>query len=211
MKPARDPRAHGGGRRRDDGHPRGAMVTHQRPSAQAHFDIIAESVTQGLMNVGLQTGVPTIMGVLTVNDEKQARSRRARLGRDRGARSGRDRSNIFARDPGARSRRVTSCFRRSNDRRARSATARSGAWPRSRWHCCGRLRSAARGVNSSWASVILMSRATRASRRRLGRSRSDSEEWTQSGPRAARAAPRATRATRAGRARLRSNNDVSIY
>ena len=38
----------------------------------AHFDIIAESVTQGLMNVGLQTGVPTIMGILTVNDEKQA-------------------------------------------------------------------------------------------------------------------------------------------
>ena len=52
------------------------MLTRRPPSSQAHFDIIAESVTSGLMNVGLQTGVPTIMGVLTVNDEKQARSLR---------------------------------------------------------------------------------------------------------------------------------------
>eukprot|EP00965_Chrysotila_dentata_P120125 3973048-Pleurochrysis_carterae.AAC.3 len=40
-----------------------------------HFEVIAESVTSGLMNVGLQTGIPVVFGVLTVNDEKQAKDR----------------------------------------------------------------------------------------------------------------------------------------
>lgn len=36
-----------------------------------HFEVIADQVTSGLMSVGLQTGVPVLMGVLTVNDEAQ--------------------------------------------------------------------------------------------------------------------------------------------
>jgi len=37
-----------------------------------HFEVIAESVTKGLMDVGLSTGIPVIFGVLTVNTEEQA-------------------------------------------------------------------------------------------------------------------------------------------
>ena len=37
-----------------------------------HFEVIADTVTSGLMSVGLQTGVPILMGVLTVDDEEQA-------------------------------------------------------------------------------------------------------------------------------------------
>eukprot|EP00316_Scyphosphaera_apsteinii_P013115 CAMPEP_0119308550 /NCGR_PEP_ID=MMETSP1333-20130426/11532_1 /TAXON_ID=418940 /ORGANISM="Scyphosphaera apsteinii, Strain RCC1455" /LENGTH=214 /DNA_ID=CAMNT_0007312353 /DNA_START=155 /DNA_END=800 /DNA_ORIENTATION=- len=37
-----------------------------------HFEVISESVTSGLMNVGLQTGVPVIFGVLTCMNNKQA-------------------------------------------------------------------------------------------------------------------------------------------
>jgi len=40
-----------------------------------HFEVIAQSVTKGLMDVGLSTGVPVIFGVLTVNDEEQAKYR----------------------------------------------------------------------------------------------------------------------------------------
>lgn len=40
-----------------------------------HFEVIAESVTKGLMDVGLSTGVPVIFGVLTVNTEEQAKDR----------------------------------------------------------------------------------------------------------------------------------------
>jgi len=40
-----------------------------------HFEVIAKSVTDGLMQVGLSTGLPIIFGVLTVNDEQQAVSR----------------------------------------------------------------------------------------------------------------------------------------
>ncbi|KAL1511826.1 hypothetical protein AB1Y20_005111 [Prymnesium parvum] len=40
-----------------------------------HFEVIADQVTSGLMSVGLQTGIPILMGVLTVNDEEQAKSR----------------------------------------------------------------------------------------------------------------------------------------
>jgi len=40
-----------------------------------HFDVIAESVTSGLMQIGMSTGVPIIFGVLTTNDEAQATDR----------------------------------------------------------------------------------------------------------------------------------------
>ena len=40
-----------------------------------HFEVISESVTKGLMDVGLSTGVPVIFGVLTVNTEQQAKDR----------------------------------------------------------------------------------------------------------------------------------------
>jgi len=40
-----------------------------------HFEVIADNVAQSLMSVGLQTGVPIIFGVLTVNTEEQAKYR----------------------------------------------------------------------------------------------------------------------------------------
>lgn len=40
-----------------------------------HFEYIAEAVSQGLMRVGLDAGVPVIFGLLTVLDEKQAMMR----------------------------------------------------------------------------------------------------------------------------------------
>jgi 6,7-dimethyl-8-ribityllumazine synthase len=40
-----------------------------------HFEYIADSVSSGLMNVGLTTSTPVVFGVLTVNDEQQARDR----------------------------------------------------------------------------------------------------------------------------------------
>jgi len=40
-----------------------------------HFEAISDSVSSSLMSVGLQTGVPTIFGVLTVNTEEQAVAR----------------------------------------------------------------------------------------------------------------------------------------
>lgn len=40
-----------------------------------HFEVIAESTTKALMDVGLSTGVPVMMGVLTVNTEEQATAR----------------------------------------------------------------------------------------------------------------------------------------
>ena len=42
-----------------------------------HFEVIADQVTSGLMSVGLQTGIPVLMGVLTVNNEEQARAANA--------------------------------------------------------------------------------------------------------------------------------------
>lgn len=46
-----------------------------------HFEYIADSVSQGLMRVQLDGGVPLIFGLLTVLNEKQARTR-AGLGKD---------------------------------------------------------------------------------------------------------------------------------
>jgi 6,7-dimethyl-8-ribityllumazine synthase len=40
-----------------------------------HFEYIAESVSQGLMRVQLDAGVPLIFGLLTVLDEEQAKAR----------------------------------------------------------------------------------------------------------------------------------------
>jgi len=40
-----------------------------------HFEVISESVTTGIMNVGLQTGIPCVFGVLTAMNDEQAVSR----------------------------------------------------------------------------------------------------------------------------------------
>ncbi|OIW34993.1 6,7-dimethyl-8-ribityllumazine synthase [Coniochaeta ligniaria NRRL 30616] len=40
-----------------------------------HFEYISDSVSQGLMRVGLDTGVPVIFGVLTVLTDEQAKAR----------------------------------------------------------------------------------------------------------------------------------------
>jgi len=40
-----------------------------------HFEYIAESVSQGLMRVQLDTGVPLIFGLLTVLNDEQAQAR----------------------------------------------------------------------------------------------------------------------------------------
>lgn len=40
-----------------------------------HFEYIAEAAVHGLMRVGLDTGVPVILGVLTVLNDEQARAR----------------------------------------------------------------------------------------------------------------------------------------
>lgn len=40
-----------------------------------HFEVIADTVTAKLMDVGLGTGIPVIFGVLTVNTEEQAKDR----------------------------------------------------------------------------------------------------------------------------------------
>ncbi|KAI1209090.1 6,7-dimethyl-8-ribityllumazine synthase [Annulohypoxylon truncatum] len=40
-----------------------------------HFEYIADAVSQGLMRVGLDLGVPVVFGVLTVLDEGQAKTR----------------------------------------------------------------------------------------------------------------------------------------
>ncbi len=40
--------------------------------ATAHFDMVANETTKGIANVGLQTGVPVIFGVLTTDNIEQA-------------------------------------------------------------------------------------------------------------------------------------------
>lgn len=40
-----------------------------------HFEYIADAVSQGLMRVQLDTGVPVIFGVLTVLNDQQAKAR----------------------------------------------------------------------------------------------------------------------------------------
>lgn len=40
-----------------------------------HFEYISDAVSQGLMRVGLDLGIPVIFGVLTVLSDDQARAR----------------------------------------------------------------------------------------------------------------------------------------
>jgi 6,7-dimethyl-8-ribityllumazine synthase len=40
-----------------------------------HFEYIAGSASEGLMRVSLDTGVPVILGVLTVRSDEQAKAR----------------------------------------------------------------------------------------------------------------------------------------
>ncbi|MGD0766591.1 MAG: 6,7-dimethyl-8-ribityllumazine synthase [Tepidisphaeraceae bacterium] len=49
----------------------GVVVRGQTP----HFDYVAGEAARGIQQVGLETGVPVIFGVLTTNTEKQARQR----------------------------------------------------------------------------------------------------------------------------------------
>ena len=46
----------------------GAVIRGSTP----HFDYVASEVTKGVAHVGLQTGVPTVMGVLTTDTIEQA-------------------------------------------------------------------------------------------------------------------------------------------
>jgi len=41
----------------------------------SHFEYISEAVSQGIMNVGLQTNVPVIFGVLTCQTDEQVTKR----------------------------------------------------------------------------------------------------------------------------------------
>lgn len=43
--------------------------------ATAHFDYVCSGATSGIASVGLQTGVPTIFGVLTTENVEQAQER----------------------------------------------------------------------------------------------------------------------------------------
>ena len=49
----------------------GAVIRGETP----HFDYVASEAASGLQLAGLETGVPVAFGVLTVEDEQQARSR----------------------------------------------------------------------------------------------------------------------------------------
>ncbi len=49
----------------------GAIIKGETP----HFDFIASAVSQGIMDVSLQTKIPVIFGVLTTNNLKQAKDR----------------------------------------------------------------------------------------------------------------------------------------
>jgi 6,7-dimethyl-8-ribityllumazine synthase len=49
----------------------GAVIRGQTP----HFDYVSAEVTKGISAIALQTGVPTIMGVLTVDTMQQALER----------------------------------------------------------------------------------------------------------------------------------------
>lgn len=49
-----------------------------------HFEYIAEAVSQGIMNLNLNSGTPVIFGVLTCLDEEQAEERVSEEGKDHG-------------------------------------------------------------------------------------------------------------------------------
>ncbi|MGV0006127.1 MAG: 6,7-dimethyl-8-ribityllumazine synthase [Candidatus Porifericomitaceae bacterium WSBS_2022_MAG_OTU9] len=58
----------------------GVVLRGQTP----HFDYVSSSCMQGLLEVSLHTGVPVTCGVLTVNDEAQAKDRSAENENNRG-------------------------------------------------------------------------------------------------------------------------------
>lgn len=49
----------------------GAVIRGETP----HFDYVSESAARGILQAGLETGVPVIFGVLTTNTVEQARDR----------------------------------------------------------------------------------------------------------------------------------------
>jgi 6,7-dimethyl-8-ribityllumazine synthase len=49
----------------------------------SHYDLICDEVARGLMDLSLQ-GVPVAFGVLTVENEEQARVRASRKGKNKG-------------------------------------------------------------------------------------------------------------------------------
>ena len=51
----------------------------------AHFDHVAGSTARGLLDAGLQTGVPVIFGVLTTDTVQQARDRAGANGENKGS------------------------------------------------------------------------------------------------------------------------------
>lgn len=59
----------------------GAVVRGQTP----HFDYVAGECARGVMQVGLDTGVPVIFGVLTADNRVQAEQRADPAGADKGA------------------------------------------------------------------------------------------------------------------------------
>jgi 6,7-dimethyl-8-ribityllumazine synthase len=52
----------------------GAVIRGETP----HFEYVASEAASGLQLAGLETGVPVAFGVLTVDDEEQARARLAK-------------------------------------------------------------------------------------------------------------------------------------
>jgi 6,7-dimethyl-8-ribityllumazine synthase len=59
----------------------GAVIRGDTP----HFDFVAGQCAQGLQEVQLSTGVPTVFGVLTCDSEEQAWQRAGRGGANKGA------------------------------------------------------------------------------------------------------------------------------
>lgn len=49
-----------------------------------HFDYVCQETYRGLMDVNLTTGIPTIFGVLTVNNLKQAKDRTSKTKLNKG-------------------------------------------------------------------------------------------------------------------------------
>ena len=59
----------------------GAVIRGDTP----HFDYICENASRGILQVGLETGVPVIFGVLTTDTVEQAKERAGALPNNRGA------------------------------------------------------------------------------------------------------------------------------
>lgn len=59
----------------------GAVIRGDTP----HFDYICENASRGILQAGLETGVPVIFGVLTTDTVEQAKARAGALPSNRGA------------------------------------------------------------------------------------------------------------------------------